>query len=59
MRQGQSDRAIAKTKLMGRTKCTAVRSIAAEKGWLEHGPLPDDAQLALSVCTSALLCPSV
>ena len=46
MRQGQSDRSIAKTKLMGRVKCSMVRSIATEKGWLEGGALPDDAQLA-------------
>jgi len=46
MRQGQSDRAIAKTKLIGRHKCAVVRSIANEKGWLDNGPLPDDHQLA-------------
>jgi len=46
MRLGQSDRAIARTKLMGRAKCAAVRSIAGEKGWLAEGPLPDDRQLA-------------
>jgi transposase len=46
MRLGQSDRAIAKSKLIGRTKCAAVRALAASKGWLENGPLPDDEQLA-------------
>ena len=46
MRQGQSDRAIAKSKLMGRLKCALVRSIAKEKGWLNSGPLPDDQQLS-------------
>ena len=46
MRQGQSDRAIAKAKLMGRLKCAWVRSIAREKGWLRNGPLPDDLQLS-------------
>ena len=46
MRQGQSDRAIAKNKLMGRLKCAFVRSIAKEKGWLNSGPLPDDQQLS-------------
>ena len=46
IRQGQSDRAIAKMKLMGRLKCASVRSIAKEKGWLNEGPLPDDQQLA-------------
>jgi transposase len=46
MRLGQSDRAIAKSKLIGRTKCAAVREVAVQKGWLESGPLPDDQQLA-------------
>lgn len=46
MRQRQSDRAIAKTKLIGRAKCAVVRSIAQTKGWLGDGPLPEDAQLA-------------
>ncbi len=46
MRQGQSDRAIAKTQLMGRLKCAFIRSIAKDKGWLNSGPLPDDKQLA-------------
>ncbi len=45
MRQGQSDRAIARSKLMGRLKCAGVRAIAREKGWLAGGPLPDDQQL--------------
>lgn len=46
MRQGQSDRAIARTKLMGRLKCAFIRSIASENGWLGSDPLPDDEQLA-------------
>jgi len=39
MRMGESDRAIAKTKLIGRTKCGQVRAIARERGWLGSGPL--------------------
>lgn len=46
MRLGQSDRAIARSKLIGRTKCAAVREVAVQKGWLASGPLPDDEQLA-------------
>jgi transposase len=46
MRQGQSDRAIAKTQLIGRHKCGFVRSIAIQRGWLDDGPLPNDQQLA-------------
>jgi len=43
---GESDRAIAKTKLIGRLKCAQVRIIAEENGWLGDVPLPDDAELA-------------
>ena len=31
MRQGQSDRAIAKAELMGRLKCALVRAVARDK----------------------------
>jgi len=46
MRMGQSDRAIATAKLMGRLKCAELRSIARDRGWLEPGPLPEDTELA-------------
>jgi len=46
MRMGESDRAIAKTKLMGRLKCGEVRAIAEKNGWLGAAPLPDDTELA-------------
>ena len=47
MRQGDSDRAIARTKLMGRDKARQVRAVATEKGWLDREvPLPADAELA-------------
>ncbi|WP_373500595.1 IS21 family transposase [Desulfococcus sp.] len=46
MRMGQSDRAIAAAKLMGRLKCAELRSIADQQGWLGSDPLPDDAELA-------------
>ena len=46
MRMGQTDRAIAKTKLMGRFKCSQVRAIAEQNGWLGDIPLPDDQTLA-------------
>ena len=45
MRLGQSDRAIAKSKLIGRTKCAAVQALAAQNGWLSSAALPDDEQL--------------
>jgi hypothetical protein len=47
MRQGDSDRYIDRSKIMGRKKMAAVREIATERGWLSPGSaLPDDAQLA-------------
>jgi hypothetical protein len=46
MRMGESDRAIAKSKLIGRLKCAQVRAVAEKSGWLGAGPLPDDAELA-------------
>jgi predicted phosphoadenosine phosphosulfate sulfurtransferase len=46
MRMGESDRAIAKTKIIGRLKCGHVRAVAEKNGWLGSVPLPDDAELA-------------
>lgn len=42
MRMGESDRAIARSKLMGRLKCAQVRAAAEENGWLKDAPLPED-----------------
>jgi hypothetical protein len=47
MRQGDSDRDIARFKTMGRKKIAQVRSIAEERGWLApEAVLPDDHALA-------------
>lgn len=47
MRQGDSDREIARSGLMGRPKSKAVRAAAFQQGWLDPAaPLPDDAALA-------------
>lgn len=47
MRQGDSDRDIAKSGLMGRRTVAALRSLAQARGWLETTvPLPDDATIA-------------
>lgn len=46
MRMGESDRAIAKSGLMGRLKCAQVRAVAQGNGWLREVPLPDNDQLA-------------
>lgn len=47
IRMGQTDREIARTKIIGRAKCSRIRAIALDKGWLSNdSPLPDDAALA-------------
>jgi len=47
MRQGDSDRDIARSKTMGRKKLAQVREMASERGWLSpEFPLPNDAMLA-------------
>lgn len=47
MRQGDSDRALAKAGLIGRPKAKALRAVATFQGWLDPGtPLPDDPVLA-------------
>jgi transposase len=50
MRQGDTDREIARAGLMGRPKAARLRAIAAEQGWLEpEVPLPEDAAIAAVV----------
>lgn len=47
MRQGDSDRDIARSKIMGRKKIAQVRELASERGWLApEVVLPDDTALA-------------
>lgn len=47
MRQGDSDREIARSKTMGRKKIAQVREVAVAQGWLAADTmLPDDATLA-------------
>ena len=46
MRQGDSDRSLARAGLIGRDKARELRQLAAEAGWLDPAlPLPDNAQL--------------
>lgn len=63
MRQGDSDRDIARSKLMGRPKAAVLRAVAQAQGWLDPAqPLPDDTALAAvldqrpraSTCVSTL-----
>ncbi|HWT79276.1 MAG TPA: IS21 family transposase, partial [Candidatus Methylomirabilis sp.] len=58
LRMGESDRAIAKTKLIGRLKCAQVRAIAEENGWLGEVPLPDDSELAAAFETKQPMNPT-
>jgi transposase len=47
IRQGDSDREIARAGIMGRKKVAQVREVAAARGWLAPDlPLPDDAVLS-------------
>ena len=47
MRLGESDRAIARSGLIGRQKASALREVASREGWLEASSvMPDDATLA-------------
>ena len=47
MRLGDSDRAIARSGLMGRRKAGALREVAGREGWLDaSNMLPDDTTLA-------------
>jgi transposase len=50
LRAGDSERDIARSKLMGRQKLAALRVLAAEHGWLDPArELPDEAALAAAV----------
>ena len=50
LRQGDSDREIARSRLMGRPKVAAFRGLATRHGWLAaDAALPDDATLSAAV----------
>lgn len=56
MRQGDSDRDIARSKTMGRKKIAQVREIANERGWLVPATaLPEDAVLASALARNDTL----
>lgn len=47
LRQGDTDREIARAGLMGRPKAARLRALAAAQGWLDpEAALPDDAAIA-------------
>lgn len=50
LRQGDSDRQISRSGLMGRAKAARFREFAREKGWLKlTRPLPPDAEIAAAL----------
>jgi len=50
MRQGDTDRSIARSGLMGRTKVRDFRVLARLHGWLDpEGPLPDEEEIAVTL----------
>lgn len=54
MRQGDSDRALARAGLIGRPKAGELRELAESRGWLDPAqPLPDDTQLAEVLAVSS------
>ena len=54
MRLGETDRAVARSGLMGREKAGAFRKLARDQGWLDPtGPLPDDATIARALQPSS------
>ena len=56
MRQGDSDREIARYKVMGRKKIADVREIALAQGWLTaDAPLPDDSVMATVLLRKQIL----
>jgi transposase len=51
MRQGDSDREIGKSRLMGRRAVAALRTLASAQGWLAPASvLPEDAVIAAALC---------
>ena len=50
LRQGDSERDIARSRLMGRPKVAALRALAMREGWLDpDAPLPEDAAIAAAI----------
>jgi hypothetical protein len=50
VRQGDTDREIARSGLMGRRKVAAFRALCQQLGWLDPATaLPEDASLAAAV----------
>jgi transposase len=53
LRQGDTDRDIARARLMGRPKSAQLRALAASRGWLEPASaLPEDAEIAQALASA-------
>ena len=53
LRQGDSERDIARARLMGRRKAASLRVLAAGRGWLDAtAALPNDAEIAAALGTA-------
>ena len=53
LRQGDSEREIARARIMGRRKAAAFRALALGRGWLDPATaLPDDAQIKAAIGTA-------
>ncbi len=59
MRQGDSDRDIGRSGLMGRKSAAALRTLAIEQNWLTADPLPDDATIATALANPKRACTTV
>src|SRR6185437_8403394 len=60
LRQGDTDREIARSGLMGRRKVAAFRYRCEQEGWLDPAtPLPEDAELAASVGAAKRACSTI
>jgi transposase len=53
LRQGDTDRDIARARLMGRHKTARLRALAASRGWLDRAAaLPDDGEIAQALASA-------
>jgi len=60
LRQGDSDRDIKRSGLMGRPKAAELRELAAERGWLDAAaPLPEDAEIAAALGVRKRACSTI
>lgn len=59
MCQGDSDRDIGRSGLMGRKSAAAFRTLAIEQNWLTADLLPDDATIATALANPKRACTTV